>query len=198
MKKIKCERVNQLSTEFLLRHGYFQRASVSGSIRWTWPNGYSDGGVQVSVDAQNRWMDCSPKDREGVVLPSRSINFQPMQCYFGGARYWFTCPLKRDGKSCGRRCGVLYLLGGYFGCRKCHGLAYRSTQQTHTGRNAAAFRFIHLDASSERAYEKMRVKFWRGAPTKRHRRWMKRYRTCTEVANSLLSSQTSLFHKYSL
>ena len=46
----------------------------------------------------------------------------------GGLRYWFSCPLQRDGGMCGRRVAKLYLPPGgtYFGCRDCYRLAYRS------------------------------------------------------------------------
>ena len=53
----------------------------------------------------------------------------------GGAKWWFVCPLSVNGRSCGRKCGMLYLPPGatYFGCRTCHRLAYRSCQ-THDKR----------------------------------------------------------------
>jgi len=37
---------------------------------------------------------------------------------WGGLRWWFTCPLVVEGRSCGRRVGKLYLPPGrgYFGC----------------------------------------------------------------------------------
>ncbi len=48
--------------------------------------------------------------------------------HFGGLRRWFACP------RCGRRVGKLYLPPSetYFGCRACHGLTYRSCQESHT------------------------------------------------------------------
>ena len=46
-------------------------------------------------------------------------------CFYGGHRWWFICPLTRDGELCGRRVGVLYLSDGeYFGCRYCNNLTY--------------------------------------------------------------------------
>jgi hypothetical protein len=50
---------------------------------------------------------------------------------FGGLRWWFVCPLAVNGRDCGRRVGKLYLPDGarYFGCRRCHDLVYRSSQQ---------------------------------------------------------------------
>jgi hypothetical protein len=44
-------------------------------------------------------------------------------CTFGGERVWVVCP------GCGRRCAVLYDLGGFFQCRSCHRLAYHSSRR---------------------------------------------------------------------
>ncbi len=48
--------------------------------------------------------------------------------HFGGLRRWFACP------RCARRVGKLYLPPGrrFFACRACHGLTYRSCQESHT------------------------------------------------------------------
>ena len=65
---------------------------------------------------------------EDIVIP---VYVQTTLANLGGARDWFTCPLVVNGVACGRRVGKLYLPPGgarYFGCRKCHGLTYRSCQ----------------------------------------------------------------------
>ncbi len=52
-------------------------------------------------------------------------------CNFGGRRWWFICPLTRDGEVCKRRVGVLYLGGEeYFGCRHCYNLTYTSSKES--------------------------------------------------------------------
>lgn len=51
-------------------------------------------------------------------------------CHLGGVRWWFVCPLVKNGAVCGRRVRKLYLCGRYFGCRRCHNLSYRSTQES--------------------------------------------------------------------
>jgi len=52
-------------------------------------------------------------------------------CRFGGLRYWFICPLVKEGRPCRRRVGKLYLSPGatYFGCRHCYNLTYESCQE---------------------------------------------------------------------
>src|SRR6516162_5756583 len=50
---------------------------------------------------------------------------------FNALRWWFLCPFLKEGHSCNRRVGKLYLppRGTYFGCRHCHDLTYRSIRE---------------------------------------------------------------------
>jgi len=52
-------------------------------------------------------------------------------CHFGGVRYWFICPLAKNGTYCVRRVGTLYLAPGatYFACRHCYNLSYESRNE---------------------------------------------------------------------
>src|SRR5262249_30580411 len=71
-------------------------------------------------------------DSEDVRIP---VRLQATPTQFGGRRWWFTCPLRAKGVACYRRAGKLYLPpeGKFYGCRKCHGLTYRSCQEAHLG-----------------------------------------------------------------
>lgn len=53
--------------------------------------------------------------------------------HYGGARWYFLCPLVVNGRPCLRRISKLYLPPGglYFGCRECYGLTYTSSQESH-------------------------------------------------------------------
>ena len=61
-----------------------------------------------------------------------SVQLDTTPCNYGGLRWWFICPLMKDGRPCRRRCRFLYLPlgGGYFGCRECYDLAYESSQKS--------------------------------------------------------------------
>jgi hypothetical protein len=52
---------------------------------------------------------------------------------YGGIRWWFLCPVSKDGVLCNRRPSRLYLPldEKYFGCRQCHDLTYMSCQDSH-------------------------------------------------------------------
>ena len=59
-----------------------------------------------------------------------TVRLEATPCHLGGVRWWFRCPLTRGGMACGRRVTKLYRRGSYFGCRHCHDLVYRSSQQS--------------------------------------------------------------------
>jgi hypothetical protein len=58
---------------------------------------------------------------------------------FGEAIY-FLCPIMVQGAQCRRRCRLLHMppSEGFFGCRQCHRLTYRSSQDA--GKRARAIR----------------------------------------------------------
>lgn len=55
---------------------------------------------------------------------------------YGGRRWWWICPLVKNGQVCGRRVGKLYCPNGalLFGCRHCYDLTYESTRQSEGDR----------------------------------------------------------------
>jgi hypothetical protein len=63
-------------------------------------------------------------NKEAMSLP---VPIQTTSPYFGGVRYWGTCP------NCGRRVGKLHVPAGgkRFACRLCLNLTYRSAQKAH-------------------------------------------------------------------
>ena len=60
-----------------------------------------------------------------------SVRLATTRPHLGGLRWWFVCPLVKNGVPCVRRVAKIYRRGRYFGCRNCHGLAYRSSQEAH-------------------------------------------------------------------
>ena len=52
-------------------------------------------------------------DRDGNKTDyDYKIALTTTQCNFSGKRYWFICPLSRNGVYCGRRVGTLFLSSG--------------------------------------------------------------------------------------
>jgi len=103
------------------------------------------------------------KEDYNYVLPVVST-----PCNFGGEMWWFICHLVVDGRSCQRRCRIIYMPSGseYFGCRECHQLTYESRQR-HREKFYEDFAkpMRKMDAALEklkrvRSWEK-KLKIWR-------------------------------------
>jgi hypothetical protein len=116
-----------------IRDIYSRRcSSLTGKLRWTWGCGSESSigyfftwGEVPSVTLHYRL-----GDGDDIRLP---IRLQTTATQFGGQRFWLTCPIINDGVACNCRVAKLHLPGGqkYFGCRECHGLSYRSSQEAH-------------------------------------------------------------------
>jgi hypothetical protein len=67
----------------------------------------------------------------GAQIADMQIVLTATRTSFGALRWWFLCPFLKEGNSCNRRVGKLYLPPGtrYFGCRHCHNLTYGSVQE---------------------------------------------------------------------
>jgi hypothetical protein len=68
---------------------------------------------------------------EGPKTIDMQISLNATRTSFGALRWWFICPILKNGNSCKRRVGKLYLPPGAssFGCRHCHDLTYRSVRE---------------------------------------------------------------------
>jgi len=87
-----------------------------------------------------------------------SVGLTATPCNYGGQRWWFQCPLQ----GCHTRCRVLYLPPGaqYFGCRKCHRLAYSSSQRS----GSTMYEFLERPAAIiDACEEQMRKCRWGSA-----------------------------------
>ena len=113
---------------------------VIGAMTWRWGKG-SDAivayqiarlGGLLTLVLRYRW-----RDIEDVILPIQLSWTEP---HFGGRRAWLWCPILMSGVACEGRMNKLYLppQAKYFGCRKCHDLSYRSSQEAHQTERALA------------------------------------------------------------
>lgn len=92
-------------------------------------------------------------------------------CHFGGKRYWFICSLSVSGRYCGRRVGVLYKDGDYFGCRHCYNLTYNSRNLSGFSKRAGQ---IIGEPDLERLESELKRKFYAGKMTRRYKSYLKK------------------------
>lgn len=177
MAKDTCEAARRISIFWLKKHEYLNGIR-GGTLSWN-RNGTPSGSISIAVDlvspqpyarlvytSTNRWS--GEKNEMDYKVPIATA-----KCHFGGVRYWFICPLVKNGIPCTRRVGVLYDIDKWYGCRHCANLAYQSQQETHTGRWGYIGKAFNLERKVNEAMAGIRVKYWRGRPTKRFARILK-------------------------
>jgi hypothetical protein len=166
MPKHTCELSQALSIQLLKKHGYLKQPELSGSLSWTRFHKTSNkihisrNDAGDSPQFQLTRFDTSQRDY---------IQTTSTECFLSGKRLWFVCPVE----SCGKRVGVLYQRNNYFACRTCHNLAYQSQQDTHTGIWGVAGQY--LSGRLQKKGNSMRIKFWKGRPTKRYQRLIRKF-----------------------
>ncbi len=178
MSKSIAEQSSALSIFWLKKHGYFHKdySHRSGTITWTY--GYSENKSSIGFSiSRDNWgttderaymkLNYTHTDRwssEKSEMDYR-IELATTPCRYGGKRYWFICPLTKNGRYCGRRVGVLYCLGKWFGCRHCGEIAY--AKQMEGGK----FRWNGVSVPDiERAEKEVKRYYYKGKPTRKYRR----------------------------
>jgi hypothetical protein len=174
--KTTVEQAKQLNIfklkEFGLLNGY-----AATTLTWTWHLSGSKNSIGIIVDVRD-----NPYVKVNYTVTDRhtdektdydyKISLTTTPCNFGGVRYWFICPISKNGVYCGRRTGTLYLAssGNYFGCRHCYDLSYESRNESRLGR----FGNIGYTIVTERKIEELdnQIKRWtyKGKPTKKARK----------------------------
>ncbi len=140
----------------------------------TWGENGSDGSINVGVmlvgpDKYAR-LTYSQTDRTGKNTDfDYKVPIIETPCNFGSTRYWFKCPLMKDGQLCGRRVGVLYKVDDYFGCRHCYNLTYRSQNINRRDKLFPIFKAFEIGKKMEKLGEAKRYTY-KGKLTKKFKK----------------------------
>ena len=195
MAKSECENSRALHISFLKKHGYLDGCYRSGTMTWThgWSGDKSSIGIIGCVYGDDPYFRLQ-YSKTGWNGEKESFDYRvevtKTSCYFGGYRYWFICPLVRSGVPCRRRVGVLYVGGSHFGCRRCHDLAYQSQQETHSGWRGAFGKILFNGYDEKEAA--LRVKYWKGQPTKRYARLLRKMGQADDPVALAMAEQSLL------
>jgi hypothetical protein len=108
-----------------------------GSIAWSRggrPSGSMGYMVEPAMPYPAIRLHYTTTHRDGTKTDSNyTVEVAPTCPNYGGRRWWWICPLVKNGRPCNRRVGKLYCPGNaiYFGCRHCYELTYTSCQESH-------------------------------------------------------------------
>lgn len=167
MTKKTCESQIAISVSNLKRDGMFRAERVCKVREW-----HSFMGVErvvVLADAENKAIVFTYRFIKAFNPEERFFfaRFVTTSCHFGGIRYWYQCPL------CRRRSGVLYIVAEHLACRVCHNLTYRSQNLPRRGFAGHFYRHAIKAPEIEKRIWGLRVKYWKGSPTKRYQSLLK-------------------------
>lgn len=151
----------------------------SGTITWT--HGLSENKSSISYTISTNMQDTTG-DEDHIRLQYTQTNrwsgeksdmdfkipLTTTPCKYGGVRYWFICPLSKNGQYCGRRVGVIYSIGKWFGCRYCGEIAY--SKQMEGGK----YRWNGVSIPDlEKAEKEIKRYYYSGKPTRKYKRYMR-------------------------
>ena len=181
-KKDTVEDCRSVSISFLKKHDYLSEPCCkSGIIFWkNWLGEQTSSiGIMVSTlygDNYVRFQYTITKWSTGEKIKcDYKVQLTTTPCHFGGIRYWFICPLNKNGVNCGRRVGVLFCAPGanYYGCRHCFDLTYESRNEPRFARLGGIGYPIKAERLYEELYKKTKRWTWRGRPTRKARKLKK-------------------------
>jgi hypothetical protein len=135
-RTVECSRV--LDLNYLYREGFVRPGGPYGTLVWTNMITRTEFTVRFGFDFNSQDLtDISMRLWYSVADGQEYVNYRIPLSYtrpnYGGRRWWFSCPISKNGIACNRRLSRLYLPRGgkYFGCRQCHDLTYASCQDSH-------------------------------------------------------------------
>ena len=181
MARSQAGQSNPLSVFFLKKHGYLDKdlSWKAGTVSWSYGMSENKSSIEI-ISKKDNWN--TPYERATLNLKythtdhwngeKSNMNFEieltTTPCRYGGKRYWFVCPLNKNGQYCGKRVGVIYSIGKWFGCRHCGNIAYYS--QLEGGK----FRIGSVcEPDVEKAYNEIKTPYYKGKPTRRHKRYLR-------------------------
>lgn len=177
MAKQQAEWSNRFSIFWLKKNGYLDKGCSykSGGIKWTYGSerensisffiikdnwGTAEEKAYIKLSYTNTSRDTGEKEDMDY-----KVELTTTPCKYGGKRYWFICPLSKNGIYCGRRVGVLFHIGKWFGCRHCGDIAY--AKQMEGGK----YRWNGVSIPDiEKAEKEVKRYYYKGKPTRKYKR----------------------------
>ncbi len=174
MSKSEADWCKKIEIWWLLRDIKEKGGYKYTTVSWGENGSRGNISVQVSVWDEEKYARFIYTQTDNSTGEKKDFDYKvpivETPCHLGGTRYWFKCSLYKSGQYCGRRVGVLYKDGDWFGCRHCYDLTYSSRKANKKYRYYPMFRVIELDAKIEKAYEKAKRYTYRGKLTKKRQK----------------------------
>lgn len=154
---------------------------MSGTIFWTNCFDERTGSIGIMVDTLDNDgyvkfnYTVTDRNTEEKTDYDYKVQLTTTPCNFGGVRYWFICPLSKNGVYCGRRVAKLYCAPGanYYGCRYCYNLSYESRNESRLGRFGQLGYLLKAEKQIEELSSQIKRDFYDGKPTRKLRKLLR-------------------------
>lgn len=165
------ESTKKFSVFWLKANKYLEKDCFKwGGIKWS-RNGEPTGNISFRIDtSENAYVQLNYRIKNNWETEWREKNYKvwliKTPCFFGGFRRWFQCI------NCGKRAGILYSTDDDFVCRYCANLSYESCNE---GKRFKGWPYGILTRhwKADEYYQKLKRKYYKGKPTRKHRRYLK-------------------------
>lgn len=179
MSKTESDNLKKIQIWWLLRDvqdGGYKNTTIS----WGQNGDRGNVGCEVNLWSEKKYARFHYTQTDNSSGEKKDFDYKvPLEktpCHLGGFRYWFKCHLYKSGVYCGKRVGVLYKNGDWFGCRHCYELTYSSRNTNRGYKHYPLFRILDLGIKAEKIEANMKKSSYGGKPTKNRRKLEKIYR----------------------
>jgi hypothetical protein len=175
MTKTEADYCKKLEVWWLLRDVRERGGYKNSTIKWGEDGSHGSIGAEVYISPGSKWIRFRYNQTDRFTGEKTDFDYKvhltTTPCNFGGERYWFICPLSKNGKPCGKRIGVLYKDGDYFGCRNCYELTYSSRNANRGYKHFPLFRTLDLSQQMDKLWSKIKTWSYDGKLTKKAKRY---------------------------
>ncbi len=174
MAKDEADRLKKIEISWLKKQGMLL-PWYNGAIKWTHPFREDTSiGITVTTETKTFRLYYTQTEADGTKKDfNYEVRLAETKCNYGGTRFWFICPLNKNGIPCNRRVGVLYKGGDYFGCRHCYELTYSERNENRHSSNYTLFRALTLHKKIAEAEDQVKREEYAGKVTRRRMKVLK-------------------------
>lgn len=162
----------------------------SGTL--TWRNAWCENKINFVLDTidSNPYMRLQytiTRDGDEKKNMDYKVRLTTKPCNLGGQRYWFICPLVKEGYPCRRIVSTLFCPPGYdyYGCRQCYDLTYAARQDSKPTLEYLSKVFTY-ERKMEELEPTIKRKFYAGKRTKRYSRYLSYAAKCNMMGGIVL------------
>lgn len=174
MSKIIKEDCKNISIYDFSKWGVLNNDYYTGSVVWSNRDKEETGRISYKINKEEMYIELDYKVRIHREVDWTKINYKiPLTktlCNYGRERFWFICPVSKNGIYCGERVAKMYLspYGNYFACRNCLNLSYQSRNENNKGKFGALGKMFDLEEKIEKLEKEIKIYYRNGVPTKKN------------------------------